>query len=165
MGARHANFYQEDRPCCFCKNEKEDWKHFLTCESLDDNLNRAASWVKLKKSMEVWHPPNDFWIATEKGMAHTTTHAGMTNKATPPFVIVTHPGRMQLQEAFKEQSKIGCKNLLKYRLSTRWQVFVAAHLKSTKLHLKSDEWAAKFVAAPWDHNLHIWQYRNGAFHV
>jgi hypothetical protein len=52
-------------------------KNLLTCESLDANMNRAASWVKLLKSMEVWHLPNDFcWIAIEKGMAHTTTHLG-----------------------------------------------------------------------------------------
>jgi hypothetical protein len=92
MGARHATFYQEDRPCCFCKNEKEDWKHILTCESPDANVvNRVASWVKLKKSMEVWHLPNDFWIAMKKGVAHTTTRAGMMNNVPLPFKISTHP--------------------------------------------------------------------------
>jgi hypothetical protein len=60
----------------------------------------------------------------------------------------THPGRMQLWEAFKEQSKIGWIHMLKGRLSTQWQSFVATHLEATKSHLKSDEWAAKFVAAP-----------------
>jgi hypothetical protein len=100
-----------------------------------------------------------------KGVAYTTTHVGTTNNATLPFTISTHPGRMQLWEAFKEQSKIGWINVLKGRLSTRWQGFVAAHLKATKSHLKADEWAAKFVAALWEHTLRIWQYRNSAFHV
>jgi hypothetical protein len=58
--ARHTTFYQEERPCCFCNNEKEDWKHILTWGSLDSNVNRASSWAKLKKSIEVWHLPNDF---------------------------------------------------------------------------------------------------------
>jgi hypothetical protein len=33
--ARHSIFYQEPRPFCLCKNETEDWKHILTCESLN----------------------------------------------------------------------------------------------------------------------------------
>jgi hypothetical protein len=165
MGARHATFYQEDYPCCFCNNEKEDWKHILTCESLDANLNRSTSWVKLKKSMEVWHLPNDFWISMEKGVVHTTTHAGTTNTVPLPFAISTDPGRMQLRGAFKERSKIGWLNVLKGRLSTRWQDFVTAHLKAIKSRFKADEWAANFVAALWEHTLRIWQNRNDAFHV
>jgi hypothetical protein len=98
--------------------------------------------------MKVWHLPNDFWIAMEKGVDHTTTHSGTMNNATLPFTISTHPGRIQLREAFKEQSKIGWINVLKGRLSTRWQGFVSAHLKVTKSHLKADEWAENFVAAP-----------------
>jgi hypothetical protein len=56
--------------------------------------------------MEVWYLPNEFWIAMEKGVAHTTTHA-KTNNATLRFTILTHPGRIKIWEAFKEQSKIG----------------------------------------------------------
>jgi hypothetical protein len=128
-------------------------------------MNRVASWVKLKKSMEVWHLPNYFWTAIEKGEDHTKTHSGTMNNATQPFTISTHPGRMQLWEAFKEQSKIGWINVLKGRLSTRWQGFVAAHLKATKSQLKADKWAAKFVAALCEYTLWIWQYRNGAIHA
>jgi hypothetical protein len=93
------------------------------------------------------HLPNDFWIAMEKGAAHTTTNAGTMNNIPPPFTISTHPGCMQLREAFKEQSKIGWINVLKGQLSTLWQDFVRAHLKVTKSRFKADEWAAKVVAA------------------
>jgi hypothetical protein len=165
IGARHVTFYQEDRPCLFCNNEKEEWKHILTCESLDSNLNCASSWAKLKKSMEVWHLPNEFWITLEKGVAHTTNHVGTTIDTPLPFTISTNPGRMQLWEAFKEQSKIGWINVLKDCLSTRWKDYVVSHLKSAELRLKADEWTANFVAAVWEHTLRIWKYRNDAFHA
>jgi hypothetical protein len=91
----------------------------------------------------------------EKGLAHTTAHAETTNNDTIPFTTSTRPGRMQLREAFKEQSNIGWVNVLKGRLSTRWQGFVAAHLRATKSGFKADDWEAKFVAALWEHTLRI----------
>jgi hypothetical protein len=115
--------------------------------------------------MEVWHLPNDFWTAMEKGLAHITNHEGTAISVTLPCMISTHHGRMQLRKASKQQSKIGWINLLKGRLSVRWKEYVTAHLKATKSHLKADEWATQFVAALWEHTLRIWQYRNDAFHA
>jgi hypothetical protein len=97
--------------------------------------------------------------------ARTTNHEGTTNNIPLPFTVSTHPGRMQLREASKQQSKIGWINVLKGCIPTRWQDYVTAHLKATKSHLKADEWAAKFVAALWGHTLRVWQYRNDAFHA
>jgi hypothetical protein len=164
-GARHTTFYQEERPCCFSNNKKEYWKHILTCGSLDANLNRAASWTKLKQSMEVWHLPNDFSTAMEKGVAHITNHEGTANNSPLPFTVSTHPGRMQLWEESKQQSKIEWINMLKGRLSVQWQDYVTAHLKATNSRLKADEWATKFVTALWEHTLRIWQLKNDAFHA
>jgi hypothetical protein len=164
-GARHTTFYQEERPWYFCNNEQEDWKHILSCGLLDANLNRGASWAKLKKSMEVWHLPNDFWTAMEKGVVDIINHKGTPNNVPLPFTVSAHPGRMQLREASKQQSKIGWINVLKGRLSIRRQDYVTAHLKATKPRLKADEWETQFVAALWEHTRRIWQYRNDAFHA
>jgi hypothetical protein len=86
-GAIHTTFYQEERPCCFCNNKKEAWKHILTCGSLDANLNRAASWAKLNKLMEVWHLPNDFWTAVEKGVGHTIPPTAKERRTTSHFPL------------------------------------------------------------------------------
>jgi hypothetical protein len=94
-------------------------------------MNRAASWAKLKKSMEVWYLPNYFWTAMDKGVAHIINQEGTTNNIPLPFTVSTHPGRMQLWEASKQQSKIGWINVLKGRLSIRWQDYVIAHLKAS----------------------------------
>ena len=43
-GSRHVRFYGGERPCCFCQDTKEDWRHILNCPSLDANYHRDASW-------------------------------------------------------------------------------------------------------------------------
>jgi hypothetical protein len=91
----------------------------------------------------------------EKGVAHIINHEGTTNNVPLPFTVSTHPGRMQLRKASKQQSKIGWINVLKGSLSIRWQDYVTAHLKATKSRLKADEWATEFVAALWEHILWI----------
>jgi hypothetical protein len=115
--------------------------------------------------MEAWHLPNNFCIALEKGVAHTTNHAGTTTDIPLPFRLPINPGCMQLREAFKETSNIGWIKALKGSLSTRWHDYVASHLKLQKSRLKADEWAAKFVSALWEQILCIWKYRNDAFHA
>jgi hypothetical protein len=60
--------------------------YILTCESMDANLNRAASWAKLEKSMEAWHLPQGFWIALEKGIAHTTNQVGTPTNIPLPLL-------------------------------------------------------------------------------
>jgi hypothetical protein len=101
--------------------------------------------------MEVWHLPNDFWAEMEKGVSHISNHEGTTNSVPLPFTVSMHPGRMQLREASKQRFKIGWINVLKGRLSIRWQDYVTANLKATKSRLKADEWATKFAAALWEH--------------
>jgi hypothetical protein len=106
--------------------------------------------------MEAWNLPTDFWIALEKGVAHTTHHAGTTIDTPLLFTISINPGCMELREAFKHQIKITWINVLKERLSTRWQDYVASHLKLKKSRLKADEWTEKFVAELWEElRLHI----------
>jgi hypothetical protein len=40
--------------------------------TLTASLHRAASWGKLRKSMERWHLPQDFWKTIEKGVNQYT---------------------------------------------------------------------------------------------
>jgi hypothetical protein len=79
-------------PMLILKQREGILENINTYESLDANLDRAASLVKLKKSMEKWHLPNDFWIAIEKGVSHTTNHTGTMNIVPPPFTISTLQG-------------------------------------------------------------------------
>jgi hypothetical protein len=71
-GTRHQQYFGDAKPCCMCNCEIEDWRHVLMCGSLDASLHRAASWGKLRKSMERWHLPPDFWTTIEKGINHYT---------------------------------------------------------------------------------------------
>jgi hypothetical protein len=41
--SRHIKFYGGDRPCCFCKETKEDWRHILNCPTLDASYHRDAN--------------------------------------------------------------------------------------------------------------------------
>jgi hypothetical protein len=69
-GSRHVRFYGQERRCCLCQETKEDWIHILNCPSLDASYHRDASWQKVKKDMQMWRLPADFWTTIEKGLHH-----------------------------------------------------------------------------------------------
>jgi hypothetical protein len=74
IGVTNTLYCHEPRPCCMCGEEKEDCKHAMTCRSLDSSLHRADSWEKVKKDMEIWQLPNDFWTAIQKGLQFYIDH-------------------------------------------------------------------------------------------
>jgi hypothetical protein len=51
-GARHTQWYGGTKECCLCNSQYEDWRHVMSCQSIDAELLRADSWSKLKKAME-----------------------------------------------------------------------------------------------------------------
>jgi hypothetical protein len=40
-GTRPQQYFGDAKPCCMCNCETEDWRHVLTCGSLDASLHRA----------------------------------------------------------------------------------------------------------------------------
>jgi hypothetical protein len=129
-GTRHQQYLGEAKPCCMCNCETEDWRHVITCGSIDASLDRAASWGKLRKSMERWHLPPDFWTTTEKGVNHYTerphkrTIQSKENEPQKPFGVTFNTPRNLLQQAFRTQSHIGWDNFLKGLISRYWLTYV-----------------------------------------
>jgi hypothetical protein len=68
----HQQYFGEAKACCMCNCETEDWRRVLACGLIDASLHRAVSWGKLRKLMERWHLPQDFWTTIEKGVNHYT---------------------------------------------------------------------------------------------
>jgi hypothetical protein len=68
-------YFGESKACCMCNCETEDWRHVLTCGSIDESLHRAVSWGKLVKSMERWHLPQELLDDDREGRKplHRTT--------------------------------------------------------------------------------------------
>jgi hypothetical protein len=71
---KHTLHYHEPRPCCMCREEKEDWRHVMTCRSLDASLYRTDSWEKVNKDMAIWQIQNDFWTVLQKGLQFYIYH-------------------------------------------------------------------------------------------
>jgi hypothetical protein len=112
----------------------------------------------------MWRLPADLWTALEKGLHHLTRDIKESTSPTLPFQISVNPIRNHLWAAFQEQNSIKWMNLLKGRMSHKWQKFATAHIRSKKLDLRAQEVGPKFITALWDHSLRIWQFRNDAFH-
>jgi hypothetical protein len=112
----------------------------------------------------MWRLPADFWTAMEKGLHHLPRDLKESTSPTLPFQISVNPIRNHLRAAFQEQNSIKWTNLLKGRMSHRWQQFATVHVRSKKLDLRAQEWGPKFITALWDHSLQIWHFRNDAFH-
>jgi hypothetical protein len=123
---RHQQYFGDAKPCCMCKCEIEDWRHVITCGSLDASLHRKSSWRKLKKAMERWHLPPDFWTTIKKGINHYTeqphkqTVDSKDNEQQKPFGVTLNTPSNLLQKAFRTQSHIGWDNFLKGRISRYW---------------------------------------------
>jgi hypothetical protein len=89
------------------------------CGSLHASFDRAASWGKLRKSMERWHLPPDFWTTIEKGINYYKEHPykrtvnSKDNEPQKPFLVTFTTSRNLLQQAFMTQSHIGWENFLK----------------------------------------------------
>jgi hypothetical protein len=132
-GSRNVRFYGGERPCCFCQKTKEDWRHILNCTSLDASYHRDASWQKVKKAMQMWRLPADFWTDIEKGLNNLHTDLKESTIPPLPFQISVNPSRNHLRASFQEQNSIKWTNLLKGRMSHRWQQFSTANIRSKKL--------------------------------
>jgi hypothetical protein len=112
----------------------------------------------------MWKLPADFSTAIEKGLHHLTTDLKESTSPPLPFQISVNPSKNHLRAAFQEKNSINWTNLLKGRMSHRWQQFTTAHVRSKKLDLRAQEWGPKLITSLWDHSLRIWQFRNDAFH-
>jgi hypothetical protein len=84
--------------------ESIDWANYSSAfkrlpGSLDASLHRAASWGKIRKSMERWHLPPDFWTMIEKGINHYTeqphkrTVNSKDNEPQKPFGVTFNTPR------------------------------------------------------------------------
>jgi hypothetical protein len=114
--------------------------------------------------MQMWRLPPDFWTSMEKGLHHLSRDIQESTSPPLPFQTSVNPLNNHLRAAFQEQNSIKWMDLLKGRLSHKWQKFATAHVRSKKLGLRAQEWGPKFATAMWDHSLRIWQLCNDDFH-
>jgi hypothetical protein len=173
-GVRHTFYYHDPRPCCICGEKNKDWRHVMTCRSLDASLHRADSWEKVKKDMEIWQRPNEFWTAVQKGLQFYINHPlrrvkedspKPTPKPVSPFPHGFNQPRSLLRKAYRTQSNIGWENFTKGRITRHWQNYINHHLQNKNIKLPKDEWAAKLIIALWEHLRRVWKFRNGVYHA
>jgi hypothetical protein len=155
-----------------CGEEKEEWRHVMTCRSLDASLHRADSWEKVKKDMSIWQLPNDFWTAMQKGLQFYIDHPlqrvredpqNPTPKPATPFPHGFNQPLNLLKQAYRAQSNIGWDNFTKGRITRHWQNYINNHLQNKGIKLPKDEWAAKLIIALWEHLRRVWNFRNGVY--
>jgi hypothetical protein len=153
-----------------CGDAHEDWRHIITCKSLDASLHRTESWTKLKKSMIAWRIPPDFWIAIEKGINHYAKHPlkrdkeNMPPERQKPFGTTLYTLRNILQVAFRKQSRVGWEKFLKGRICTEWCTYIKHHLTSSNTKKDYQEWATQLILALWEHMYRVWTFRNTVHH-
>jgi hypothetical protein len=173
-GMKHILYYHEPRPCCMCGEEKEDWRHIMTCRSLDASLHRADSWEKVKKDMSIWKLPNDFWTAIQKGLQFFIDHPlrrvredpqNPTLKPATPFPHGFNQPHNLLKQAYRAQSNIGWDNFTKGIIMRHWQNYINHHLQNKGIKLPKDEWTDKLIIALWEHLRRVWNFPNGVYHA
>ena len=86
-----------------------------------------------------------------------------------PSTYTCNPGTSKLglilEDAFQEQSHIGWHNLIKGRISTKYQEAMRYHMKQTKSHLTSEQWIQSFIRGIWRYSTNIWGCRCDFLHL
>jgi hypothetical protein len=138
-------------------NALTKYRHVLTCGLIDTSLHTAVSWDKLRKLMDQWHLPQDFWMTIEKGVnlyteqPHKPTTQSKENEPQKPFGVTFNKPRNLLQQAFTTQSHIGWDTFLKGQISRDWVTYVRHKEENSKGHGKSQDWSANFIGGLWEH--------------
>jgi hypothetical protein len=166
--------YGETRDFCMCGNAQEDWRHIISCRTLDVDLNRADSWEKVKKAMTIWTLPPDFWTSAQKGIQFYIDNPNKRKlqkenepsipQAPTPFQPALNNARNLLRQAYREQSAVGWENFMKGRIFRQWETYIAFHIRQKHIGLPEKERAAKIIIALRDHLHWIWTFRNGVLH-
>jgi hypothetical protein len=168
-GARHEQWYSEAKPCCMC-GDNEEWIHVITCKSLDSELVRADSWIKLRKLMDKWGMSQDMWISIDNRVHHYTMNPkkrdpdNMPTEPPPSFGPTFYVPRNRLKVAFRAQSQIGWDNFLKGRLSRDWITCMDHHFHASGSKLTGQECITKLTMSLWEHMDRLWMYRSNIYH-
>jgi hypothetical protein len=169
MGARHELWYGEAKPFCMC-GQHEDWRHILTCKSLDAEMIRTDLWSKLKKQMDKWSLSSDMWISMESGVWNYTMNPlksdpeNMPPEPSSPFGTMLYTPRNILKVAFRAQSQIGWENFQRGRLSRGWITCMDYHFQMNGSKLTGQECNTKLILGLWENMYQIWTYHNNRYH-
>jgi hypothetical protein len=150
--------------------EHEDWRHELTCKSLDAKLIRADLWRKLINMMDKWSISADMWIVMENGIRHYTLNPlerdsdNIPSEPPSPFGTMFHTPKNRLKVAFRAKSQIGWDNFLKGRLSCNWITCMDHHFQANGSKLTGQECITKLIMGTWDHMDFIWTYHSIIYH-
>jgi hypothetical protein len=151
--------------------DHEDWRHVLTCKSLDAKLIGVDSWKQLRKMMDKWSLSSDMWIAIENGVRHFTLNPltcdpdNMPSEPPSPFGTTFHTPINRLKVAFRAQSQICLDNFLKGRLIRDWSTCIDHHFQANGSKLTGQECITNLIMRLWEHNMdRIWMYRNTIYH-
>jgi hypothetical protein len=126
-----------------CQNQTEDWRHVIKCPSLDAALHRADLWGQLRKGLQRWKLPVEFWTSVEKG---TQSYIYDQKKEkyrvfpTTPFPATLNRQRNTLKSAYQTQSKIGWENFTKVRIAEEWIQSIETHYANQGYTLKARHW-------------------------
>jgi hypothetical protein len=169
VGALHKLWYGKAKPCCTC-GQHENWRHVLTCKSLDAELIRSDLWSKLNKQIDKWSLTSDMYISMESGVWHYKMNPlkrypeNMHHEPPSPFGTTFYIPRNRLKVAFCAQSQIGWDEFLRGRLSRDWIPCMDYHFQMNGSKLTGQECITKLILGLWEHMDRIWTYCNNVYH-
>jgi hypothetical protein len=92
--------------------------------------------------------------------ASTTTKKGRVSRHIPAFNRSFVPRRILLNDTFTSQSKIGCRNFLKGRISKKWGILLTQKIKTDVI----EAFETAMVKVLWKDSLQLWEFRNDKSH-
>jgi hypothetical protein len=144
--------------CCEC-GEHEDAKHVYRCDNARRVSNRKKFWIQTTKRLKRWMDGRTLyhmWLGLHPFEKEHEPEAGS----------VRHPYEITLENAFRDQTKIGWYQMLMSRMSSTWaeakrNIWTA---EGRIMKLNDTTWTARIVSSLWDDSLMMWLDRNEGVH-
>jgi hypothetical protein len=156
-GTRHQQYFGDAKPCCMCNCETEDWRHVLTCGSIDASFHRAESWVNSKSRWSGGIYPHTYGRRYRRALPTTRnnhTNAKYTRKT------MNHKNRSELHST----PQVTCSRMHSGHNIRDWITYVRHNDAHSNGHGKSNDLSAKFTGGLWEHLKRLWQFWNDIYH-
>jgi ribonuclease HI len=163
---REANkLYGTTDKCPCCESHIETLQHVFWCQEEHCRNHRHEARDKLKTTLTSCKTPQKLLAMILHGIEEWESIESANDKPVPLYRGSVLPEDILLIQAFQEQTAIGWDQLLRGRISLKWNSAYRCLVGGKRqVEVSPDPWAKTLIRGLWDYAASLWKYRNGVVH-
>jgi hypothetical protein len=138
-------------PSCDCDIEKPE--HLFWCPTVERQLITSDCINNITASCEKWKLPTNATKAIKESIQFWIAHPN----SSPPYIHIVH---QELQDALRDQARIGWNNFLKGFIATKFQAIANRTREGPLNAFEQIRWTCEIIKPIWAGELDHWNLRN-----